>query len=154
MPFLFYACRTALLTIVVALVSACSSNHPYAGGFSENLSIAADVRAGRARLHVFAATNACKPDYLGTVELSEKKSRIGLPVNRPIYLSFNFFDGSLITGSNDVYYDMYLTLRAGYQYQADVNYIDNMYGATIFEQDGRGGAKRKIPHAELPCARK
>lgn len=144
MPSLISFCRVALLVPVACALSACSSTHAYTSKPPENMSIKPDVRTGSARLHVYDVDNKCNMNYQGTVELSEKV-RIGLPVNKLSYLDFNFSDTSLFTGSHSTSYGMYLTPRAGYHYDAVVSYVDEMYGATVHEQDTHGGARHEVP---------
>lgn len=144
--------RAVLLAFVASIISACSSTHSYTNANPENLLITTDIRSGAARLHVYDLDEKCNAGYQGTVELSDQKMKVGLPTNKASYLVFNFYGGSMFTGRSSTSYYTYLIPRAGYHYEAAVNYVDNMYGATIYEQDARGGGRHKVPRMEPPCA--
>lgn len=139
--------RSVLLVIVAGAASACSSMHPYTSSAPENLTVKPDIRTGSARMHVYEVDNTCNMSYRGTVELDAPKVKVGIPVNKPSYLVFNFTDSSLFTGDSSVSYDMYLTTRTAYHYDIAVSYADSMYGATIHEQDSRGGGRKEMPRA-------
>lgn len=134
-----------MLVLVAGMASACSSTHSYTNSTPENMVISPDVRKGSARMHVYDVGNACDLKYQGTVELSDSKLKVGIPVNTLSYLDFNFSDSSIFAGSHSTSYGMYLTPRAGSQYDATVSYIDGMYYAKINEQESLGGARREVP---------
>lgn len=144
MATLFPFCRAVLIVLVAGTISACSSTHNYTSNTPENLTLIPDVRSGSARLHVYDIDNMCNLTYQGTVELSDAKVKIGLPVNKPSYLVFNFSNPSLFTGGHSTSYEMFLAPRAGYYYDAAVNYIDGMYGAVIHEQNPSGGTWHEV----------
>lgn len=116
--------------------------------------ITTDVRSGSAQMHVYGIDNACKLSYQGTVDLADKKVNVALPTDKPLYLAFEFYGGSYFTGRTSASYDMYLTLRAGDHYEAAVNYIDDMYGATIHEQSAHGGGRHQLARNVPACASK
>lgn len=145
--------KATLIALVIGMACACSSMVPYKNSSPANMTISTDVRRGAAQLHVYGVDTACNMNYQGTVDLSGQNVKIALPTNKPIILVIDFTTNSLFTGSSRNSYSTYLTLRTGYHYEALVSYVDNMYGATLYEQETHGG-KRKIPHANLPCASK
>ncbi len=143
--------RAAALALIAGMAAACSSAHPYKNAGPENLHIATDVRSGTAILRVFEAEDKCSRNYQGTVELSERNLQAGLPVNKQSYLVFIFEGGSnYLTGYHTIAYDLYLTPRPGYRYDAEVSYVEGVYGVTIYERDTHGG-RRKIPRIEPGC---
>lgn len=135
-----------MLAFVAAMASACSSMHDYANSAPENLILKPDVRSGSAYLHVYDVDSKCNATYQGTVALSGSKVKVGVPINKLSYLDFNFADSSFFTGSYSVSSGVYLTPRSGYQYDAVVSYIDNMYSATIYEQSMHGGTRHEVPN--------
>lgn len=139
--------RVVLLVLIAGMTSACSSMHRYTSTAPENMTIKSDVRTGSASMHVYEVDNMCNASYRGTVELNNPKVKVGIPVNKPCYLVFTFSETSLFTGSSSTSYDMYLTPRAGFHYSAAVSYAESMYGATLYEQDLRGGGRREIPRS-------
>lgn len=142
--------KPALVALLAVMASACST-HPYKNDSPVNMTITTDVRRGSADLHIYDIDNTCKTSYLGTVGLTDPKVRIALPTSKPSYLVVNFSSTSLFWGSSSTSYDIFVTPRAGYRYEALVNYIDKMYGATIYEQEANGGARRKLPRVEPAC---
>jgi hypothetical protein len=102
-------------------------------------------------MDVYGVDSKCEASYQGTVDLSDKKVSTGIPANKLSYLVFYFRGGSYFTGYHGTSYAIYLTPRPGYRYDATASYADGMYGATIYEQDARGGGRRKIPF-EHACA--
>lgn len=143
--------RATLLLLAAGLASACSSLHPYQSSAPDNMNISVDVRSGSARVDVYSADKPCDVSYQGTVDLSDKKVKIGIPANRMSYLVFSFEGGSYFTGYHTTSTAIYLTPRAGYRYEAAVSYADAMYSATIYEQDAHG-ARREIPRLKPACA--
>jgi hypothetical protein len=145
------AFRVALAVLILGLLGACSSIRPYANSMPENMRVEADVRSGSAQLHVYDMDSACNVTYQGTVDLSGRKAGVGLPVNRPSYLVFEFYDKSIFTGSRSTSYELYLAPRAGARYLATASYVDNMYDAAIYELDGHGG-RHPAARIDSPCA--
>ena len=142
--------RTAVLVLVTGAVAACSSAFPYRSAGPENLHIATDLRSGTAIMRVYETKGKCSWNYQGTVELSRRNLQVGLPVNRQSYLVFIFEGGNYFAGYHSIDYDMYLTPRPGYRYEAEVSYNNDMYDVTIYER-GRHGGRRKIPHISPHC---
>jgi len=154
---MFYkrVCGKALVVIVATLASACSSLHDYTNSTPSNLAIKPDVRSGSARLDVYDVDSKCNATYQGTVELDGVKVSVGVPISRLSYLEFIFSDSSIFTGSRSISTGIYLTPRAGYQYDADISYIDKMYSATIYEKDMHGSARHEVPRiVPRVCANK
>jgi len=110
-----------------------------------------DIRRGTAWLSVYEVNKACDTTYLGTVEFERSRVKVAIPINKPSYLASSFSNASLLSGRGTTSYDIYLTTRAGYQYEAIANCIDDMYTVTIHEQNSRGGARQEITRA-MPAA--
>lgn len=146
--------KAVLIVIVTGMVVACSSTHPYTSSSPENLSIKIDIRKGTAWLNIYEVDNACATKYLGTVELEGSRVKVAIPINKPSYLQFSFANSSLLSGNSSSSYGMYLTSRAGYQYDATVSYVDDMYTMMVHEKNS-GGARRDITHVvPTACAAK
>ena len=130
--------------IILVMVSACSSTRPYTNNSPENLSLKTDIRKGTAWLNVYEVDNACATKYLGTVELEGSRVKVAIPINKPSFLQFSFSTASLLSGRSSSSYGMYLTTRAGYQYEGTVSYVDDMYTMMVHENNSRGGERRDI----------
>jgi len=144
--------RAAMLAVVAGIVAGCSSLHPFKSGAPENMAITTDARSVSVQMDVYSVDSKCEASYQGTVDLSDKKVRTGIPANKLSYLVFYFGGGSYFTGYHSTSYAIYLTPRPGYHYDATASYADGMYGATIYERDAHGGGRRKIPFIEHACA--
>jgi hypothetical protein len=147
--------KTFLIIFIIGAVSACSSTSPYTSSSPDNLSIKTEIRKGTAWMNVYEVNNACATKYMGTVDLEGAKVKVAIPINKPSYLLFTFADASLFAGSSRSSYGIYLTTRAGYQYDATVSYVDDMYTLMIHEQNTRGGDRREITRiVPTACASK
>jgi hypothetical protein len=147
--------KVVLVILIMGTVSACSSTKPYTSNSPVNLSIKTDIRKGTAWMNVYEVDNACAMKYMGTVELEGSRVKVAIPINKPGYLLFTFADASLFTGNSRSSYGIYLTTRAGYQYDATVSYVDDMYTLMVHEQNPRGGERREISrNVPTACAAK
>lgn len=131
------------MVFATGMIVACSSTHPYSNNSPENLSFKIDIRKGTAWLNVYEVDNACATKYMGTVELEGSRVKVAIPINKPSYLQFSFANSSLLSGNGSTSYGMYLTSRAGYQYDATVSYVDDMYTMMLYEKNS-GGVRRDI----------
>ena len=146
--------KAVLIVLASSMVGACSSTHPYTSSSPENLSIKTDIRKGTAWLNVYEIDNACATKYLGTVELEGSRVKVAIPINKSSYLQFSFANSSLFSGNSTTSYGMYLTSRAGYQYDATVSYVDDMHTMMVHEKNS-GGARRDITRVvPTACATK
>lgn len=135
--------KTVLLALILGILTACSSTRPYKSSSPENLTLKLDIRSGSAWMNVYEVDNACATKYLGTVALEGARVKVAIPVNKPSYLQFYFSNTSLLS-SKSISYSIYLSARAGNQYDATVSYFDDMYNAVVFEQETHGGTRREI----------
>lgn len=147
--------RRAASAAVLVTLAACSSMHAYKQIAPDNMLITTDIRSGSARMHIYEMDGPCNESYQGTVDLPDNdKTKLGIPTGKPSALRFTFYGGSAyLTGTHSISYDTYLTPRAGHHYEIQVSYIDAMYSATIYEQDGHGG-RHKVPRVEPACESK
>jgi hypothetical protein len=147
--------RRAATACIVTLLTACSSMHAYEQTAPDNMLVTTDIRSGSARMHIYETDGHCTENYLGTVDLPDNgKTKLGTPAGKPIALAFDFYGGSAyFTGAHSISYDTYLTPRAGHHYEIQVSYVDKMYGATVYEQDGHGG-RHKVARVEPECSSK
>lgn len=136
----------ALLVLVAGMASSCSSMRDYTNSSPENLIVKPDIHSDSASMHVYAVDRQCNARYQGTVKLRNTRIKIGIPINKQSYLEFVFANASFFSGSHSISSGVYLTPRAGYQYEATVSYIDKMYSVSIYEHDAHGGARREISH--------
>jgi hypothetical protein len=146
--------RRAATASVLAMLSACSSMHAYKQTAPDNMLVTTDIRSGSAQMHIYETDGHCAENYLGTVDLPDNgKLNLGTPAGKPVLLAFDFYGSSFFTGAHSISYETYLTPRPGHHYEMQVSYVDKMYGATIYEQDGHGG-RHKVARIEPECKSK
>jgi hypothetical protein len=143
------------LILAASLLAGCSLK-PYHNTLEKNLHIRTETKSDwffstiRTALDVYRVDAGCKAEYEGTVELNSPSMLVGIPLERPSYLVFNFASSSLLANSRStISYDTLLTPRAGFSYEVKVNYIDNIYAVMIRETQAQGRASREIARRQL-----
>lgn len=119
----------ALVILAAVLLSACSGTKPYHLNEPRNLTVRTTIDTTRADLHLYRVKADCSGEYLGTVELPNGNTRLGLPAGLA-YLRFSFTSSSFFS-TNIVTEETLLRVRSGEQYQADVSYRENMYDVSL-----------------------
>jgi hypothetical protein len=154
-------CRPPVLLLAVALLAGCSGLKPYPSTLEPNLRIRTETKSGsvfsgvRAAVGVYRVDERCQIEYQGTVDLDKPIVSVGLPAGRPSYLVFGFASSSFLGGSRStVSQETLLMPRAGYSYDIEASYKDDIYNVVIREVHPRTGASRAIALQHLSaCAR-
>lgn len=144
----------AALACAAALVLAgCAGSKPYPDGLAaKNFSIRT-ASSARAALGVHSVDAQCRAEYLGTVALDRSWAEIGIPTERWSYLVFDFASKGWFTKQTRTTLETLLMARAGYRYEANVTYRDDIYNVVIREQSPRG-AWREVKLLDLPACKK
>jgi len=131
-----------ILLILLGLLTACSSNiKTYPNNLGKNLHVKTNSSVNTA-VDIYQVNPDCSIMYSGTVKLDKADTDIGIPSDQSSYLAFVFSDSSWLAGSSSsTSYETLLRPRAGYTYEADVSYQDNIYNVVIHEQ--RLGSKKR-----------
>jgi hypothetical protein len=144
------------LSLVVA-VAGCSGLKAYPNTADKNLGVRTKLSGSfftsvEAFLHIHRLKDSCATDYLGTVELKNGLTQVGIAPGQPTYLKFVFQTSARLGGSSaTIPYTAILTPRAGGQYTADVSYADRIYNVSIREVGPRGTPGREIERRTRDC---
>jgi hypothetical protein len=145
------------LLLFAGVLAGCAGVPPYESDLPANLNVKTKLSspsvlltaplAGTfdADMHVTAVDRRCQKNYRGSVKLTNTAVSVGIPVDQPSYLEFQFSGSSLLTrGSASSTYTTLLTPRSGHQYDVDVAYADEMYNITVYERNPRSGLRRAV----------
>lgn len=147
--------RRALAALIGALaLGGCAGGRPYPDDASpKNLSIRTASPDARAVLGVHSVDARCRPEYLGYVSLDKPAVAVGIPAERWSYLVFEFSSSRFLGSSRSrMSKETLFKPRAGYRYDADVSYRNDIYNVVIREQGPRG-APREVPFIDLASCR-
>jgi hypothetical protein len=140
-----------LVLVAAVILDGCSGLRPYPNTLEKNLVIRTQTDSGsifstvRAKVDIFRVTADCKTEYQGTVNLNAPSVEVGVPPNTPSYLVFVFSTSSFLASSKStISHETLLTARAGYNYDIDVSYIDDIYNVTIKEESSSASIARVV----------
>lgn len=107
----------------------------------------------RADLDVYSVDARCETQYLGTVELDRANVDIGIPPGQQTYLVFVFSSkGMLGSSKGSTTYATLLRPRAGFEYRAEVRYLDDIYNVDMIEtQPGKKSGRELEPRRLENC---
>lgn len=146
--------RIWLGAAALALAGGCSGLRPYPDHAGpKNLTVKTSTAKVRAELDIHGVDAQCRAPYVGTVKLDKPTVTVGIPTDGWSYLKFDFASSSLLRGSHRMTKDTLLRARAGYSYEADVKYRDDIYDVVIRERSPRG-AVREVPLLDLASCSK
>lgn len=144
------------LLLTVSLIASCSGIKPYRNMAEKNLHIKTEANSGsffssvRTAVDIYRVNADCKTEYEGTVQLNKPSVDIGIPSNRLSYLVFVFSSSSFLTNtSGTITHNNVLKPRAGFYYEVQVNYKDDIYNVVIQETHPGEHVGRKIGHSRL-----
>ena len=141
--------RIWLVGLALAFVAACSGMRPYPEDTApRNLTVKTSASKVRAELDIHSVDAQCRAPYVGTVKLDKASVSVGIPTDAWTYLKFDFSSSSWLRGSHRMTKETLLRARAGYSYEANVKYRDDIYDVVIRERSPRG-AMRDVPLLDL-----
>jgi hypothetical protein len=143
----------ALACAAALLAAACAGGKPYSDSVAPNNFSIKTSSSVRAALGVHRVDAQCRTEYLGTVTLDTASAEIGIPAERWSYLVFDFASSGLFTKQTRTTLETLLRPRAGYRYEANVTYRDDIYNVVIREQSPRG-AWREVAFRDLASCTK
>jgi hypothetical protein len=143
----------ALACAAALLAAACAGGNPYPDNVAPNNFSIKTSSSARAALGVHRVDAQCRTEYLGTITLDKASAEIGIPAERWSYLVFDFSTSGLFTKQTRTTLETLLKPRAGYQYEANVSYRDDIYNVVIREQSPRG-AWREVQLLDLAACKK
>ena len=139
-----------------ALIASCSGLKPYQNTPDNNLHVHTTADSGswfsrvRAAVDIHGVTRDCRTKYEGTVQLNRPAVDVGIPTNRWSQLVFVFASSSFLANRRgSITYETLLKPRAGYQYDVQVTYKDDMYNVAVRETPPRSAISLEIEHKDL-----
>lgn len=140
----------ALMLCTVILLQACASIKPYPSTHKKNLVIRTTADSNvHIMLDVYDVNDRCEARFLGTVELGNEKSRVGIPENKYSLLSFRFQSSSFWqSSSSSITFDTLLKPRKGYEYDVYARHVNGIYNVDMSEYY-KGRKKRQINSRDL-----
>lgn len=148
--------RIKSLLLAVSVLAGCSGIRSYPNTLDKNLHIRTETKSGslfstvRAAVNIYRVDASCKAEYLGTLELDRPSVVVGIPPGRSSYLVFTFASFSFLANSSStIRYDTLLKPGAGYHYDIQVSYIDDIYNVVIRETHPRKSESRPIGRKDL-----
>lgn len=144
-------CVVGAAVLTLALLASCSGVKTYPNTLEKNLEIRTVTKSGsifgkvRASVDVYRVDAHCRLEYEGTVDLDRPVLAVGIPAERPSYLAFNFASSAFLGGARSATsQETLLTPRAGYRYDIDVRYADDIYNVVLRERAPRKNGTREL----------
>lgn len=140
LSFLDRCWRASGVMVLVGPLAACSGIKTYPSSLEKNLQVRTSTDSGsifsrvRASLSISSVDAQCQTKYEGTVDLRKGAVEVGVPVERWSYLVFDFSSSGLFSStSSTMGHATLLKPRAGYRYDIEVTYRDDIYNVVIRE---------------------
>lgn len=148
--------RTACLLALFLIVAGCSNIKPFPSTADKNLQIRTKVSGTiftevEAVLQIHSMKGGCVVDYLGTVDLKNGLTQVGVAPGQSVNLLFLFNVSSFAGGGAMMPYTTVFTPRSGTRYIADVSYADSIYYVSIHEAGSRGVLGRELERKVVDC---
>jgi hypothetical protein len=148
-----------LLFFATSLLAACSGIKPYENSLHKNLRVHTKTDSGSwfSRIHaavdIHRVGETCTVEYVGTVQLTEATTEIGIPPDRWSQLVFVFAHSSFLANrSGTITYETVVRPRLNYHYEAVVSYKNDIYHVVIRELPPNRSAGRELdPSALRTC---
>lgn len=149
-------CLAPLLSVLLA---GCSGVKAYPDLASKNVHLHTRLveermfGSVRADLEVYSVDARCETQYLGTVELDRANVDIGITPGQQTYLVFVFSSkGMLGSAKGSTTYATLLRPRIGFEYRAEVRYLDDIYNVDLIEtQPGKKSGRELEPRRLDSC---
>lgn len=147
--------QTVCLLALFLLIAGCSNIKTFPSTADKNLQVRTKVSGSflagvEAVLQIHSMTGGCVVDYLGTVDLKNGLTQVGVVPSQPVYLIF-LFNTSSFGSSGMIPYTTVFTPRPGTRYMADVSYADSIYYVSIHELGSRDVLGREIERRAVDC---
>ena len=148
--------RTACLLALFYIIAGCSNIKPFPSTADKNLQVRTKVSGSfftgvKAVLQIHNLKGGCVDEYLGTVDLKNGLSEVGVAPGQSVFLAFLFNTSALGGGGATVPYTTIFTPRSGTRYIADVSYADSIYNVSIHEAVPRGMLGRELERNVVDC---
>lgn len=147
------------LLLVLSLLTACSGIKTYPNTMDKNLHVTTETDSGsvfsslNTSVDIYQVKADCTIEYTGSVQLDSQSVDIGIPTERSSYLVFVFASSGFFSNSSMTSYDTLLRPRKGYNYNAKVSYMDDIYNVVMQETPTHTTKNRVIDAKELAACR-
>jgi hypothetical protein len=144
-----------MIFAALVLLAGCSVK-AYRSDLPVNLRVATKIDTGSAmkstvaEFDVHLINSQCVTDHLGRVYLDDPVTRVGIPVDQPLYLDFIFASKTVLSSTiSAIRHQTLFTARSGYEYSADVSYIKGIYNVVIREKRRGDAQGTTVPRRPL-----
>ena len=151
LSFLDRCWRASGVMLLVCPLAACSGVKTYPNSLEKNLQVRTSTDSGsifsrvHASLSISRVDAQCQTQYEGTVDLGKGAVQVGVPVERWSYLVFDFSSSGLLSStSSTMGQATLLKPHAGYGYDIEVTYRDDIYNVVIRESRTGMSERRDI----------
>lgn len=142
--------RTLLILVFGALLTGCATQYP--NSLEKNLTVRLKLQknsgfltSANAIVNVSEIGKDCSLDDQGYVDLVQGDNQVGLPLGRPVLVTFKVAHSGPASSSS-VETGAVLTPKAGARYLGEANYVDAMYSFRLYEVTS--GGKKALPVME------
>ena len=131
--------RASAAALLIGFLAGCSGIKTYPNRLDKNLLVRASTDSGsvfstvRASLSISRLDAQCRLEYQGMVDLAKSLVPVGVPVEQWSYLVFEFSSSGVLSSSSTIAQATLLKPRAGYRYEIQVTYSDDLYNVVIHE---------------------
>ena len=96
-------------------------------------------------INIYEVNRKCEANLLGTVQLENGVTEIGLPLDQLVFLYFNFSQASFLNVNNRaISLSTFLYPQKRYRYEARMLYIDDIYNVEVDEINSQNLARKEI----------
>jgi hypothetical protein len=147
--------RASGVALLVGLLAGCSGIRTYPNGLDKNLLVHTSTDSAsifsrvRASLSISRVDAQCRIQYEGTVDLDKSPVSVGIPADRWSYLVFDFASSGLFVNSSTTAQATLLKPLAGYRYDVEVTYRDDLYNVIIREAHAGTDHKQDVTLRQL-----
>jgi len=147
--------RASGAALLIGCLAGCSGIKTYPNSLDKNLLVHTSTDSAsifsrvRASLSISRVDEQCRIQYEGTVDLDKSSIPVGIPVERWTYLVFDFASSGLLANSSSMAQGTLLKPRAGYRYDVEVTYRDDLYNVVIRESPTGTDHKKDIALKQL-----
>lgn len=140
-------------------LTGCSGLKTYSSDLDENLRIETVTDSGSVFSSVEAAVDIhtvkpdCSTEYAGTVQLDDASKDVGIPAGRSSYLVFVFERSGMFSAESTITYNTLIRPRAGYRYNAEVSYKEDIYNVVINELVPGNKKSRELESRNMSACR-
>lgn len=137
-----------ILALLTLISTGCSGLKTYPNDLTKNLTVITQTDSRMFNrvypsLHIYDIDKTCALTYIGTIELKNEITEVGLPSGQTNYFSFEFTSKNWSVQRSTAM-GVLLDTKKKTHYKVAASYKDNIYNIEIFKK--RGKKYREIEH--------